>query len=141
MLSIVFHISGTIHYMIFRYPTHVQNGNFSRCFFFILIFQFVRGLYGQKRAQKEKIFCPPHSISQKWRINWFSFILHMCEMILFKRSFYFFQNYYFLDVSEVNGLKMPKKDKKPSVTFHISGTIFSCFTLSLLKLISSKFRQ
>ena len=63
ILSVVLHISGTIHHMIFIYGTHKENGNISAHFFFflhvfkILIFWVVMGVKGQKIVQNDKEFC------------------------------------------------------------------------------------
>ena len=54
ILSVVLHISGTIHHMIFIYGTHKENGNISVHFFFFYScfknFDFL-GCNGGKRAK------------------------------------------------------------------------------------------
>ena len=57
ILSVAFHISGSIHHMIVIYVMHVWNNNISRTifhFFEILIFQVVRGVKGQKMFPSNK---------------------------------------------------------------------------------------
>ena len=57
-----FHISGTMHHIIFIYATLVKNDDISRAFshiFKILIFQVISGVKGQKKAQNDKKFCCP----------------------------------------------------------------------------------
>ena len=58
ILSVVLHISGTIHHMIFIYGTHKENGNILVLFFFhvfkILIFWVVMRVKGQKIVQMTK---------------------------------------------------------------------------------------
>ena len=61
ILSVVLHISGTIHHMIFIYGTHKENGNILVLFFFSCFqnFDFL-GCYEGKRAKNspnDKEFC------------------------------------------------------------------------------------
>ena len=56
-LSVVLHISGTIHHMILDNGTQLQNNDISWCFlhfFKILIFQVVRRVKGQKISKMTK---------------------------------------------------------------------------------------
>ena len=56
IMSVTLHISGSIHYMIMIFGTHVQNDDFSRCFchfFKVLIFCVGRGVKGQKMVQND----------------------------------------------------------------------------------------
>ena len=84
ILSIVLHISGTIHHMTVIYGTHLQNDNIFSCvfhFFKFLIFWVHVGVKGQKMVQNYKKFCLSHSISQEPCIIWLSFMAQMCKMI------------------------------------------------------------
>ena len=78
ILSIMLHISGTIHYMIVIYGRHVQNDDISRHFFFqffkILIFWVVSRVKGQKMTWNDKKFNPLCSIFQEPYIIWLSFL-------------------------------------------------------------------
>ena len=69
IISVMLHISGTIHHMVI-YATLVWNGVTSRCLFFsfflkMLIFWVVSGLKGQKLVENETKFCLSCSISQE----------------------------------------------------------------------------
>ena len=87
ILSIVHHMSGTIHLMIAIYGIHVQNDNIS-----ILILRVVRGIKGQKTTQNDKKFCLSHLISQEPFI-WSSFMVDICKKIISPSQcfFYFFK--------------------------------------------------
>ena len=65
--------------------------------FKILIFWVVSGVKGQKTVQNDKKICPSFLISQEPYITWLPFMVHMCKMIISKKTL--------------------------SVTLHISGTI------------------
>ena len=65
ILSVTWHISGTIHHMIAIYCTRVKNDNISRGFlhlFKILIFWVVKVVKGQKLVQNDKktVCCTPY---------------------------------------------------------------------------------
>ena len=62
-------------------------------FFDIFIFQALNGENGQKTAQVDKTFCLLHFISQEPYIIWLSFIVHLCEMMIYPGVFSFFQNF------------------------------------------------
>ena len=64
-------------------------------FFKILIFWVVRGVKRQKMAQNEKKLCLSCSISQESYTIWFSFMVHLCKMIIFPRVFFFFSKFWF----------------------------------------------
>ena len=67
-MSLMPYISGTIHYMIFIFGTHMYNDGISRWlfhFFKILIFWVIREVEGQKMARNVKKFCTSHSVSQE----------------------------------------------------------------------------
>ena len=62
-----------------------KNGDISKAFFHffkILVFQIVKGVKGWKMVQNDKMFSPSRSISQEPNIIWFSFLVHMCKMII-----------------------------------------------------------
>ena len=80
LLSVVLHVSGTIHYIIVIYGTLLY---LQGCFHLlkILIMWVVRGVKSQKMVQNEKKICVSHSISQVPYIIWFSFMVHMSKMM------------------------------------------------------------
>ena len=63
-------------------------------FFKILIFWVVRGVKGQKMVQNEKKLCLLRSISQETYIIWFSFMVHMCKMIISMAIFFIFSEFW-----------------------------------------------
>ena len=84
ILSVMLHISETIHHIIVIYGIHLQNGNISRSSFHflkILIFQVVSRVKGKKMAQNDKKLYLLYSISLKPYIVWLSFMVHMCKRI------------------------------------------------------------
>ena len=131
ILSLMLHISGTIHHMIVIFGTHVWNDNISRCcfhFFKILIFRVVRGVKRAKMVQNEKIFCLSCFISQEPCIIWLSFMVHMCKIISAGVFFSYFQNFDFSGCYRGKRAKNgPKWQKILSVTLRISGTIWLSF--------------
>ena len=114
--SVMLHISGTIHHMIIIYGTLMENDNISRSFFLffkILIFWVVRGVKGQKMAQNEKKLCLSCSISQEPYIIWFSFMVHLCKMIISPGVFFFFSKSWFSGLLKgVKGQKIVQNVKK-----------------------------
>ena len=81
--------------------------------FKILIFRVFREVKGQKVVQNDKTFCLSCSISQELCIIWFSFMVHVCKMIISPGFlFHFFKILIFWVVMEVKGQKMVKNDKK-----------------------------
>ena len=99
ILSVILHISGTIHHMIAIYGTLVLSDNISICFFDlfkIFIFWVVRGVKRQKKVQNDKKFCLLRSISQEPYIIWLSFILHTCRIIISPGIFFLFSHFNFL---------------------------------------------
>ena len=105
ILSIMLHISGTIHYMIVIYGRHVQNDDISRHFFFNFSkFWFSGLLVGWKGKKwpgmtKNSIRCAPY-----FR-NHTSYDCHFWVCLWAKNA------------------KMTQNDKILSVTLHISGSI------------------
>ena len=76
--------------MIMIFGALVLNDNFSRLFiifFKILIFWVVMGVKGQKLVQNDQKICPLHSISQEPYNICFSFMVHMCKMIIYSGVF------------------------------------------------------
>ena len=99
ILSIVLHISGTIHHMIIICGVQVQNHNIFRYFFYFfktLIFQVVRRVKGQKMAQNDKKLCLSCLISQEPYIIWSSFMVHMCNRIISPGFFKIYSKFLFL---------------------------------------------
>ena len=123
ILSVVLHISGIIHHMIFIYGAlmwHDISRNFCN-FFKILIFWVVSGVKGQKMAQNEKKLCLLRSISQEPYIIWSSFVVCKCKMIISSGVFLkFFQNFEFSGFRRFKGQKMAKNDKKLCLSCLIS---------------------
>ena len=84
--------------MIFIYGTHVYLQVF---FSFIQNFDFlgvVRGVKGQN-LQKDRNFCPSHSISQEPTSQWLSLLAHKCKMIS-SGIFFIFSTRFFFGWSE-----------------------------------------
>ena len=104
----------------------------SRCitdqFFKILIFLVVRGVKEQKMVQNDKKFCLLHSVSQEPYIIWFSFLVHMCKMIIPSRDYFIFSKFWFFRLLGGGGRggkrakNGPKWQKILSVTLHIPWT-------------------
>ena len=91
--------------------------------FFILIFQAVREVKGQKMAQNDQTFCLSCFMSQESYIIWLSFMLHFCE-IMFRGLFFIFSKFWFSGLLGVKGQKNgPKWKKIMSVMLHISRNI------------------
>ena len=71
ILSVVFHISGTIHDMIVIYGTQVLINNISRIFFFIFFFKILKKIpffsffKREKNDPKWQKFCLSHFVSQE----------------------------------------------------------------------------
>ena len=115
VLSVALHFSGIIHHILVIYDTLVWNNDISRHFFHffsILIFWVVRGVKGEKIVQDEKKLCLLHSISQETYIIWFSFMVHMCKMIMSVGIFLIFSKFLFSGLSVVSGQKITQNDKK-----------------------------
>ena len=64
-------------------------------FFFVLIFQAVREVKGQKIVQNYKKFCLLCFISQESYILWLSFMVHLCEIMIFPGIFFSFSKFWF----------------------------------------------
>ena len=60
----------------------------------------------QKMFQSDKKFCPSCSISQEPYIIWFSFMVHMCKMIISSGILFIFSKFWFFWV--VRGVKSQK---------------------------------
>ena len=71
ILSVVFHISGTIHDMIVIYGTQVLINNISRFFFFLFFFKILKKIpffsffKREKNDPKWQKFCLSHFVSQE----------------------------------------------------------------------------
>ena len=111
-------------------------------FFRILIFGVVRGVKGQKTVQNDKKFYLSHSISQEPYIIWFSFIVHMCKMIISPGFFFIFSKFWFSGFSGGwKGKKWPKMTKMSvCCTFyfrnHISYDLHVWYTCMYKRIIS-----
>ena len=109
-MSVALYFSGTIHYMIFIFGTHVQNGHMSRHlynFFKILIFQ--AGVKGQEMVQNDKKFWRTPGLRNQ---TWSSFLLRKCRMIMSPGVFFhFFKILIFLVVWRGKGQKLLKMTK------------------------------
>ena len=112
ILSVILHISGTIHHMIVIYVAHVWNDNISRLLFHfskILIFCIARWVKRQKMVQNNKKFCPSPFIYQELYIIWLSFMEHMCKVIISPVVFFSFSKFRFFGL--LGGLKDKKWSK------------------------------
>ena len=58
-------------------------------FFQIFIFRFVSGVKGLKLVQNDKKLCLLRSIYQEPYIIWFSYMVHICKMIISPRQVFF----------------------------------------------------
>ena len=105
----------------FMVQMYVLKDNISRhlfiylfIYFKILIIRILRGgnggwEKGQKMAQDDKKFSLSRSVSQEPYIIWFSFLVHVCKMMISLVSFFMFQNFVILGVfREEKGRKWPK---------------------------------
>ena len=102
----------------------ISPGGFFIFFFFILIFQAVREVKRQKIVQDYKKFCLLHCTSQESYIIWLSFVVHLCEIMIFPGIFSFFKILIFCVVRGVKGEKMVQNEKKiMSVVVHTSKNI------------------
>ena len=111
-------------------------------FFFILVFWSVKEVKGQKIAQNDKKFCLLCFISQK-SCMWLSFMLHLCEIIIFSGIFFIFSKFWVLLVdSEGGGGRGWSKTRKnhvcctPYLKKHISYDFHLWYTC-MCKIISS----
>ena len=90
------------------------------------------GLLGGKSTKMVQKLCLPHFISQEPYIIWFSFMLHICKMIIPPGIFFyfhFFKTLIFWVVSGVKGQKIVQNDKKfcPSHTPYLGNhTSYDC---------------
>ena len=101
ILSVALHIAEIIHHIVVIYGAFVWNDDITKRFFHlfkVLIFWVVRWIKGQKMVQNEKKFCLSRSISQEPYIIWFSFMMHMCKMIISMSIFFIFSNSWFSDL-------------------------------------------
>ena len=93
-------------------------------FFFFLVFWAVSGAKGQKIAQNDKTFCLSCSISQESFVIWLSFMVHLCEIMIFPGLFFIFSKFWFSGLLAVERAKNgPKWEKIISVLLHISRNI------------------
>ena len=143
-MSVALHISWLIHHMIAISGALVLNYDISRDFFHfikILIFWVVGRVKGQKMVQNEKKLCLSRSISQESYIIWFSFMVHICKMVLSTGIFFHFSKILIFRV--IRGVKVQKivrNDKKFSLSRSISQEtyiIWSSFVLCKCKMIIS----
>ena len=75
-------------------------------------------------AQNDKKFCLLHFISQEPYIIWFSFMVHMYEMIISTGVFFIISKFWFSGLLEGKRAKnSPKWQNIWSVALYISGTI------------------
>ena len=102
IMSVVFHISGSIHHVIVIFGAHVSNDDISRYFFYfskILIFLVVSGGGGgvkwQKMAQNVKTFCVSHFVSQELYLIWLWVLVHLCKMRISPATFFIFSTFLF----------------------------------------------
>ena len=105
--------------------------------FFILIFQAIREVKGQKIAWNDKKFCLLHFISWESYMIWLSFMVHLCEIMIFTSIFFFFQNFDFLGCK---GQKMVQNEKKFCLSHSISQEPYirwSSFVVCKCKMIIS----
>ena len=115
-LSVALHISRTIHHLWYIHKCKMM---ISQVFFHFSKFWFSGLLGGLKRKKWSKMtkkFCLLHSISQE-PYTWFSFMVHMCKLIISPGAFFIFSKFLF---SRLLG-----KNDKNSVfcALHIWGTI------------------
>ena len=89
-------------------------------FFNILILWVHRGIKGQKTVQNDKKICLLLSLSQEPYIIWLSFMVQMCQMMIFPGVFFNFKILIFRVVRELKGQKMAQNDKN----FCLSHLIF-----------------
>ena len=80
-------------------------------FFKIWIFRVVSGIKGKKNDPKWQKKCLSRSISQEPCIIWFSFMVHLCKMIISPGVVSFFLDFDFLGCSGVKGQKIVQNDK------------------------------
>ena len=114
-MFIAFHISGTIHHVIFIYGTHVQNNTISRSFFQyfkILIFRIVSGVKGQKMTQNEKKLSAALHISRTIRRMIVIYGTHVQNDNISRCFLHFFKILILQFVSGIKGQKMTQNDKK-----------------------------
>ena len=97
-------------------------GFFIFFFFFILIFQAVREV--KKNSPKLQNILSVARTSQESYIIWLSFVVHLCEIMIFPGIFSFFKILIFCVVRGVKGEKMVQNEKKiMSVVVHTSKNI------------------
>ena len=110
-------------------------------FFKILILGVVSGIKGQKVIQNDKKNCLSRCISQEPYIIWFSFMVHLCKMIIFPRVFFFFSKFWFSGLLKgVRGQKVVQSVKKFCLLRSISQgpyIIWSSFVIRMCKMMIS----
>ena len=118
-LSLLIHISGTIHHMIAIFGKNMYSDNISAgaCFIFFknLFFLIVRGVKGQKMSQKNKNFCRSHSVSQEPYIMWIWVLVHLCKTMTSPAIF--FLSFKILIFFGDKGRKGAKGDPKLLISF------------------------
>ena len=97
-------------------------------FHFFQNFVFFREVKGEKMVQIDKKFCLSHSISQEPYLIWFSFVVHMCKMIISPGVFLFFPKFWLFGLLGGSKGKKWSKMTKSSVrhTLHIRNHLFMC---------------
>ena len=105
----------------------ISPGFFFLIFFLLLIFWVVMGVKGQKMVQNDYKFCPSRSISQEPYLIWFSFMVHIYEIVRSRVSFlfvffflYFFKILIFWVAMGEKGQKKVQNDKKFWILKHTS---------------------
>ena len=118
-LSLLIHISGTIHHMIAIFGKNMYSDNISAgaCFIFFknLFFLIVRGVKEQKMTQKNKNFCRSHSVSQEPYIMWIWVLVHLCKTMTSPAIF--FLSFKILIFFGDKGRKGAKGDPKLLISF------------------------
>ena len=119
-MSVMLYISETMHHMIVIYGTFVWNDDISSHLFW---FSWLLGGESVKNGPKSEknMYC---SVSYKPYIIWFSFMVHICKVIVSPSIFFdFFKILIFQVVSGLEGQKVAQNDKNVSIAPHISGTM------------------
>ena len=84
-----------LSFMVHLCEIMISPGLFFVCFFGFLIFWVVSGVKGQKMVQNKKRICLSPCISPESYITWFSFMAHMCKMIISTDIFFIFSKFWF----------------------------------------------
>ena len=122
--SLLHFISQESYIIWFSFMVHlcevtISQGSFFH-FFKILIFWVVRGVKGQKMVQNKRKFCLSQSISQQLYIIWFSFMVHMCKIIISMGIFKNFSKLWFFRLLGSKGKKNGPKWQKLCLSCFVS---------------------